>query len=178
MARLRLVPLDGTAERQLARARTEQPTYTGGLEAPPGFHTMRRTIRLPGGEDSFRQAGEAILGWRMHRGAGLRVCPETPRATPGSTVVTALGFAGVYLTFPCRVKEVYEQPNRLGFSYLTLPGHPECGIEEFLVELAPDGAVLASVTAVSRPANLLITLTNPINRVAQRLAADRYLAAL
>jgi uncharacterized protein (UPF0548 family) len=178
MARLRFIPLDGTAEKLLARARADQPTYSGGLDPCPGFDTFARTIRLARGEDSFRAAGETILGWGMQRGAGLRVHAETPRATAGSTAVLGIGVAGVYLAFPCRVNEVYAEPTRLGFSYLTLPGHPECGIERFLVELAPDGAVQASVTAVSRPANLLVSLAGPVGRAAQRWTADRYLAAL
>ena len=178
MARLRFIPLDGSFEKMLARARADQPTYPGGLDPRPGFETFTRTIRLPAGEDSFRTAGEKILGWGMQRGAGLRVHTEQPRATVGSTVVLGIGLAGLYLAFPCRVNEVYDEPTRLGFSYLTLPGHPECGIERFLVELAPDGAVQASVRAVSRPANLLMSLTGPAGRAAQRRTADRYLAAL
>ena len=178
MARLRFVPLDGTAERQLARARTEQPTYTGDLGAQPGFHTVSRTIRLPRGEQRFRQAGEAILGWDMHRRAGLRVHAETPRATEGSTVLLGLGLAGGYLVIPCRVSEVYQEPNRLGFSYVTLPGHPECGIEQFVVELAEDGAVQATIRAVSRPGTALVALGAPVNRWVQRWMTDRYLAAL
>jgi len=178
MARLRFIPLDGSAEKMLARALAEQPTYPGGLDPKPGFETFARSIRLTRGEDSFRAAGEKILGWGMQRGAGLRVHPETPRATLGSTTVLGIGVAGLYLAFPCRVNEVYEEPNRLGFSYLTLPGHPECGMERFLVELGPDGTVQASVTAISRPANPLVRLTGPVGRVAQRWTADRYLASL
>ncbi|HEU5269837.1 MAG TPA: DUF1990 domain-containing protein [Jatrophihabitans sp.] len=178
MARLRFIPLDGSFEKMLAQARADQPTYPGGLDPRPGFETFVRTIRLARGEESFRAAGETILGWGMQRGAGLRVQPEVPRATVGSTVVLGIGVAGVYLAFPCRVNEVYAEPTRLGFSYLTLPGHPECGMERFLVELSPDGAVQASVAAISRPANLLVTLAGPLARTAQRRAADRYLAAL
>ncbi len=178
MSRLRFTPLDGTADRLLARARTEQPTYTGDLEPPPGFHGLSRTIRLPRDEERFRQAGEAILGWQMHRRAGLTVHADTPRAAPGSTVVLGLGLAGACLSIPCRVAEVYEQPSRLGFSYRTLPGHPECGMERFLVELCPDGSVQATVTAVSRPGTALVALSGPIGGLAQRWMVDRYLAAL
>lgn len=178
MARLRFIPFDGSAEKLLARARADQPTYPGGLDPRPGFETFVRTVRLASGEDSFRTAGETILSWGMQRGAGLRVQAETPRATVGSTAVLGIGVAGVYLAFPCRVNEVYAEPTRLGFSYLTLSGHPECGMERFLVKLGPDGAVQASVTAVSRPANLLVSLAGPVGRLAQRKTAERYLATL
>jgi len=178
MARIRFIPFDGSAEKLLAQARADQPTYSGGLDPRPGFETFVRTARLARGEDSFRTAGETILSWGMQRGAGLRVRPETPQATLGSTTVLGIGLAGVYLAFPCRVNEVFQEPTRLGFSYLTLPGHPECGMERFLVELSPDGAVQASVSAISRPASLLVALAGPVGRAAQRRTADRYLAAL
>jgi len=178
MARLRFIPLNGSFEKLLARSRADQPTYPGGLDPRPGFDTFNRSIRLPRGEDSFRQAGETILTWGLQRGAGLRVEPDTPRVAVGSTTVLGIGVAGLYLAFPCRVNEVYQEPTRLGFSYLTLPGHPECGMERFLVELAPDGTVQASVTAISRPGNLLVSLAGPVGRAAQRRTADRYLAVL
>jgi len=178
VARLKFIPFDGPAERHLARARDQQPTYTGGLQAPASFRSLSRSRQLAPGEDSFRRAGETILGWDMHRRAGLTVRPSSPRATEGGTVVIGLGLAGVALAIPCRVKEVYEQPNRLGFSYLTLPGHPECGMEQFLVELASDGSVRATVTAVSRPGTLLVALGGPVSRLVQRGMVDRYLAVL
>ena len=178
MTRLRFSPIDGTPEQQLARAVDQQPTYTDGLDPQPGFATLVRSRKLPSGELSFRRAGETILSWDMHRRAGMRVQATTPRAEPGSTAVLGLGLAGFRLIFPCRVRESYDEPNRIGFAYVTLPGHPECGIERFQVKLAEDGTVHASVTAVSRPASLLVALGGPVARAAQRRAADRYLKAL
>ena len=178
MANLRFSPINGTPEQHLARAVDEQPTYLDGLEPQPGFTTFSRSIRLPRGELSFHQAGETILSWDMHRRAGMRVQATTPRAEPGSTAVLGLGLAGFRLIFPCRVRESYDEPNRIGFAYATLPGHPECGIEQFQVELTEEGSVHASITAVSRPASLLVALGGPVGRLAQRSAADRYLKAL
>ncbi len=178
MARLKFIPFDGTAERHLARARDQQPTYTGGLQAPAGFGSLSRSRQLTPGEDTFRRAGEAVLGWDMHRRAGLSVRPSSPRAVEGSTVVLGLGVAGVALVIPCRVSAVFDEPDRLGFSYLSLPGHPECGMEQFLVEQAADGSVRATVTAVSRPGTLLVALGGPVSGLVQRRMVDRYLAVL
>jgi uncharacterized protein (UPF0548 family) len=178
MARLQFSPIDGTPEQHLAQAVGQQPTYSGGLDPQPGFDTLTRTLRLPRGELSFRRAGETILSWEMHRRAGMRVHATTPRAEPGSTAVLGLGLAGFRLIFPCRVREAYDEPNRIGFAYVTLPGHPECGIERFQVELAEDGSVHATITAVSRPATLLVALGGPVSRLAQRRTADRYLKVL
>jgi uncharacterized protein (UPF0548 family) len=184
MARLRFSPIDGTLERQLSRAADQQPTYTDGLDPQPGFATLSRTLRLRRGELSFRRAGEIILGWEMHRRSGLRVHATAVRAEPGSTVILGLGLglglgvAGVGLAIPCRVRESYDEPRRIGFDYVTLPGHPECGIERFLVELAEDGSVQATVTAVSRPGTALVALGGPVSRATQRWMVNRYLAAL
>lgn len=178
MARLRFSPIDGTPEQHLARAVGQQPSYSGGLDPQPGFSTLNRTLRLRRGELSFRRAGETILSWDMHRRAGMRVHGTSPRAEPGSTVVLGLGLAGIRLVFPCRVHESFDEPNRIGFDYVTLPGHPECGMERFQVELTEDGSVHASITAVSRPANLLVALGGPVSRLAQRRTADRYLKVL
>ena len=49
---------------------------------------------------------------------------------------------------------VTNQPDRQGFAYGTLPGHPECGEEAFIVEQHDDGAVTFAITAFSRPATL------------------------
>ncbi|MFL6161436.1 MAG: DUF1990 family protein [Jatrophihabitantaceae bacterium] len=178
MSRLRFIPIDGTAEAQLARAITQQPSYLDGLRPQPGFAALSRSMRLRPGEVSFRRAGEIILSWDMHRRAGLRVYPETPRANGGSTVVLGLGIAGAALVIPCRVREAFDEPTRIGFNYLTLPGHPECGIEQFQVELAEDDTVRATVTSVSRPGTMLVKLGAPVNRLTQRYLVDRYLKAV
>ena len=43
-----------------------------------------------------------------------------------------------------------DQKNRFGFTYGTLPVHPEQGEESFAIVIAPDGIVTVEITAVSR----------------------------
>ncbi|MGC1210615.1 MAG: DUF1990 family protein, partial [Micromonospora sp.] len=48
---------------------------------PAGWRHVRHRVRLPAG--SFAAAGQAVLGWRLHRAAGIGIRAEAPRAAPG-----------------------------------------------------------------------------------------------
>jgi uncharacterized protein (UPF0548 family) len=69
----------------------------------------------------------------MQRTAGIVVHPADAVPTPGATIVLALPIGPVWITAPCRVTDVVDEPGRAGFTYATLPGHPEEGVETFLV---------------------------------------------
>jgi uncharacterized protein (UPF0548 family) len=80
---------------------------------------------------------------------------------------------------PCRVVYTVDEPNRRGFAYGTLPGHPESGEEAFMVELDPDGdEVSLTVKAFSRPASRLARVSGPLSHKIQHLITDRYFRAL
>ncbi|MGZ4748627.1 MAG: DUF1990 family protein, partial [Oryzihumus sp.] len=70
-----------------------------------------------------------------------------------------------------------EEPDRVGFGYGTLPGHPESGEEAFVVEQV-GGTVRFTVTAFSRGARWYTRLAQPVTLFAQRLALRRYLRCL
>ncbi len=82
------------------------------------------------------------------------------------------------VTAPCVVIGVVAEETERGFSYETLPGHPEEGVEHFRVSLAADGGVRAVVHAESRPASLLARAGGPLSSALQRRQTDRYLQAL
>lgn len=71
-----------------------------------------------------------------------------------------------------------DEPDRVGFAYGTLPGHPECGEQSFVVTRDETGAVWFTIRAFSRPARWFSRLGAPVTRVLQRLATRRYLRAL
>ena len=70
-----------------------------------------------------------------------------------------------------------DEPDRYGFAYGTLPGHPERGEEAFVVERDKTGAVF-KIIVFSRPAELLARLGGPVTRRIQRTATKRYLDGL
>jgi uncharacterized protein (UPF0548 family) len=166
--------------RVLRRAGSHDPTFTGSLEpVPSGFRRVSRRAVVGSGTTVFAVAADVILSWGLHRGAGLEVCPATPRAEVGADVVVAISIAKLIdVLAPCRVDEVIEEPRRRGFSYVTLPGHPECGRETFLAEQDGDGVVSVSIAAVSRSGSILTTLAGPVGRLVQRRATARYAEAV
>jgi uncharacterized protein (UPF0548 family) len=72
---------------------------------------------------------------------------------------------------------VVNEPDRVGFAYGTLVGHPEAGEESLVVTREPDG-VYATIRAYSRAATWYTRLAGPLTRKAQYYAATRYVAAL
>ncbi len=145
---------------------------------PPGYAHARDTAVLGHGRAVLDRATEVLMTWGMHRAAGLRVAPTAPRAAVGVEVVLGWGAGPLRLAAPCRVVAVADAPDRRGFTYGTLPGHPACGEERFAVLLGADGTVTAEITAFSRPATWYARLGAPVSRQVQRAVTRRYLAAL
>lgn len=147
--------------------------------APGGYRTVRRRERVGTGEGAFRRLADGILDWEMHRGAGLAVPADTPRAAPGVRVVPVMGIGPVRISAPCRVLWTEEPggtgPRRAGFGYGTLRGHPVKGEESFTSVLEADGSVWFEVRAYSRPANLLMRAAAPVTEWTQDSITRSYL---
>lgn len=123
---------------------------------------------------------------------GAPVAPSAPRehalfgsdgtafVVPGDTawiVIPVLGsFWGV--RSPARVVYVIDEPNRKGFAYGTLPGHPESGEEAFIVDQTEDGSVWLTITAFSRPSAWYWWVVYPVLRAFQEYYTRRYLRSL
>lgn len=182
MYRLRRPPPERLAWRleSLAAAPWSYPEVgrTGGADLPAGYRHLRHRVRLGHGDAVMAAAGDAVLGWELHRQAGLLVAPSTPRAEPGTVVLVGLRLAAVWTLVPCRVAWAVDQPDRRGFAYGTLPGHHERGEEAFVVERAEDGSVWLAITAFSRPASPLARRLAGLARAQQRRVTRAYLDAL
>ncbi|MGW0190772.1 DUF1990 family protein [Streptomyces sp. NPDC003362] len=137
---------------------------------PPGFRPLHVRTRLGEGEDVFRRAAEAVCTWGMHRAMGVGIDASAERAAPGVDVTVTL--AGV-VKAPCRVVWTVDEPRRAGWAYGTLPGHPECGEESFVVDRTGDGTVWLTVSAFSRPASWYAKAGGPATRGLQHAYARR-----
>ncbi|MER5602277.1 DUF1990 domain-containing protein [Streptomyces sp. NPDC002265] len=137
---------------------------------PPGFHPLHIRTRLGEGEALFRRAAEAVLTWEMHRALGVGVTTKADRAEPGADVTITL--AGL-IKAPCRVVWTVEEHRRAGWAYGTLPGHPECGEESFVVHRTGDGTVWFTVSAFSRPAKWYARAGGAATRTLQHAYARR-----
>ncbi|MEV1288608.1 DUF1990 domain-containing protein [Micromonospora sp. NPDC049679] len=145
---------------------------------PAGYAHVDRNEPLGRGRPAFEHAARALSAWTMHRRAGLTVTASGPTADVGVVAVLTLGWRRFGILAPCRVVYTVDEPDRRGFAYGTLPGHPECGEEAFIVELTPAGEVRFSVRAFSRHASLLARAGGPVSSGVQRLITDRYVSAL
>lgn len=172
------------AARTLARWASADLTYdrpgaTRDDALPAGYNHLDVERPIGRGATAFERAAEALLTWRMHQGAGLRlVAASADRAAPGVLVVMRIGPGPLGMTIPCRVVYTVDDPDHRGFGYGTLPGHPALGEEAFTVRLTEDGEVRARVRAFSRPATRLARAGGPVTRVAQHLTARRYIRTL
>lgn len=142
---------------------------TAHAELPGGYHHLR--VRVPLRTTALAAAAEHVVTWRLHRAAGVRVRSAATRAAPGVEVVMGIGAGPLRIDAPCRVIWTADEREKAGFAYGTLPGHPECGEESFLVERAADGTLWFAVTAFSRPGRWFTRAAGPLVPVVQRLYA-------
>lgn len=167
-------------EQQAAALRASPLSYSlpgaPAGEAVAGLHQLNCSATLR--RRDFDGAARDLWEWTMHSRAGLRVHASDIPLRPHTVVLMRWGLGSLSISAPCRVLEVVDEPERRGFTYGTLAGHPESGEECFLLEHLDDGRILFTITASSRPASTLARFAGPIGRAAQRSMTLRYLRAL
>lgn len=169
-----LVQLATSAEKLAPTYDAVGATLTNAL--PGGFRHDRREIYLPDGPDAFRRGVDGLRAWVPHTSAGLSVAPaDTPAL--GATVALGAPVGPVTAVAVCRIVAIVDEPDRYGFAYGTLPGHPECGEELFLLERR-GGRSLFKIVAFSRPREALARAAGPITRLLQTRTTNRYLHGL
>jgi uncharacterized protein (UPF0548 family) len=144
---------------------------------PAGYHHLDVSRVVGQGRDWFDVAAARVLTWEVQRRAGLSV--DAPREVAlGVRAVLRMRVGPVPVRAPVEVVVVTAEPDRVGFAYGTLEGHPERGEERFEVVLRADGAVEARIRAFSRPGRWFTRLAGPVGRRLQRATTTRYLDAL
>ncbi|MGI3784428.1 MAG: DUF1990 family protein [Janthinobacterium lividum] len=144
---------------------------------PPGYHHLEVTRVVGQGRDWFDVAAARVLTWEVQRRAGLSV-GVTREVALGVRAVLRMRVGPVPVRAPVEVVVVTVEPDRVGFAYGTLAGHPERGEERFEVALRADGAVEARIRAFSSPGRWFTYVAGPVGRRLQRSTTDRYLHAL
>lgn len=165
---------------ELRRAGSAALTYpevgaTAGA-LPADYQHLQHRLLLGHGPEVLDRAEVALLAWEAQSGAGLTVAADGP-VEQDRTVVLGLG-RPLALVIPCRVVWTLHTEHRRGFAYGTLPGHPETGEECFVLEHAADGEVWLTITAFTRPGNLLVRSLGPVGPLIQRFYVRRYAAAI
>lgn len=177
---LRLGPVRDAAVRE---RHGDAPTYlhlrstVDGEPQPnqPERYEERRCVGS--GADAFAAARNALRSWVPQRSLGATITPRTVRPDPGETVVLGFGVGPARLHVPTRIVAVIDEPDRYGFAYGTLPGHPERGEELFLIERSSNDDVVCTIRVDARPAHQLRGFAFVIGPI-QRAALRRYLSAI
>jgi uncharacterized protein (UPF0548 family) len=147
-----------------------------GSTLGPDTPCHTRTVDLA--NNTFDIAVEGLKAWVCHRGIGAFVHPHDAPIAVGTTILVVLRAGPIRLLVPDRIVAVVDEPDRFGFAYGTLPGHPERGEEAFLIERHSDGRTTATIRVDAGPAWLVARLAAPVVRRLQRAALNRYLAEL
>ena len=172
MGLLRTADLD-----RLAAAPFSYPDVGATREGPlpAGYVHGQREGVVGSGRADFERAVDAVFGWRMQRGVGLRVRASGSPREPGTVVVLTFGLPGLGYDIPCRVVWSRTDGDEQGFAYGSLRGHPLDGEEQFTIERA-GGVVLLRIRSVSRPVGLAGQVP-ALARAGQRHINRRYAAA-
>ncbi|MET0975869.1 MAG: DUF1990 domain-containing protein [Leifsonia sp.] len=143
----------------------------------PAYRRSEISALVGTGDDTWDRASSDILLWAVKTASGFTVDAEGPVVASERVTVT-IRVAGIAITEPVQVVDVVTEPDRVGFSYRTLPGHPVSGEEAFIVQRNGDEVhlVIRSLTrrAPQQPWRMLF----PLLLVAQRVARQRYLRSL
>jgi uncharacterized protein (UPF0548 family) len=145
---------------------------------PARYRHDRREVTLGSDKGHFDRAVQALQSWQMHVRSGFTIFPHDQNVAVGQTVLVIIQKGPLAVVAPCRVVHSIDEADRFGFAYGTLPGHPEQGEEMFVVERSSDNVVRFTVTAFSRPQELLVRLAGPISRWIQERATVAYVDAM
>lgn len=102
--------------------------------------------------------------------------PDDVVVVEGETVAIVTRQLGLWVLASCRIETVVDEPTGFGFTYATLPDHPECGYESFVV-LQEEGTVRFHIEPL-QARYPLVRLGAPVTRLLQQRATNAYLDAL
>jgi uncharacterized protein (UPF0548 family) len=172
----RLLPFEADRLRSAALTYDEVGATAGRM--PDGYHHLTQTTVIGDGRRAFEYAAGLLMCWGVQRGTGITVAASAPTVEDGAVAVLRLGWGPLAVRAPVRVVAVVDEPDRRGFAYGTLPGHPESGEESFIVEYAADGVVSLRIVAFARPRSWPARVAGPLGRLVQRAVTRRYGRAL
>jgi len=168
-------------EARLVEACDARPTYEAigstHPDRPHGPAYVDSSRKVPTASGSMDRARHALRTWVAQQGLGAHIAPPDAPVTEGTTLLVVLPAGPIELVAPVRVMWVIDEPDRFGFGYGTLPGHPERGEESFVAQ-ARDDEITLTVAVDAVPASWAARLAGPVGSAVQRRSVRRYLDAL
>jgi uncharacterized protein (UPF0548 family) len=154
-----------------------RPADAVWTEPGHGYRRWEKSTVLGSGDALWSWATTEVLRWGVKTRSGFSVSPGGPVADGSRPVIMAHAF-GLSVPEPVEVVDVVQTPERVGFAYRTLPGHPVSGEEAFIVHRDGD-TVRLTIRSLTKPGSALRwRLSYPALLVAQNVARRRYLRAL
>jgi uncharacterized protein (UPF0548 family) len=158
---------------------------------PLGYRRYERAVRIGQGSVRWDAVAGQVLQWGVKTRSGFTVearTAEGPAAEPPTDTGARAYLGGEYVLTaalgpfvvrePVRVVAVVDEPDRCGFAYGTLAGHPISGEEAFIVHRGPDAVIWLTLRSLTRPAEGRWRLAFPAILIAQRWYRWRYRRAL
>ena len=137
---------------------------TRGDVQPKGYHVDRHAVQLGLGEEAYQRALGAFRGLNMWNFPWMEMVTRDKSMRLGTELATLTQQMGVWFLMPCRIVNMIDEKNRIGFAFGTLTGHVEQGEERFLIERRQDDSVWYDIISVSRPRHWLAMLGYPYTR--------------
>lgn len=123
---------------------------------------------LGNGEEVWKKAKAGLKNWQQFPMPWTKIYPNTTELKEGNVVVVLFRLFGIWWRNSAKIIYTFDEPNRFGFAYGTLPTHVEKGEEVFWVERDKAGVVSYHIKAFSTPRFWLTKLAYPIARMYQR----------
>ena len=146
-------------------------------EPSHGFRRWEQSAVLGSSSEVWEWASNEVLRWGVKTRSGFSVAPATTVVAGSRPVIVAHPF-GMSVREPVEVVEVVNLPDRVGFAYRTLRGHPISGEEAFIIH-RDNGLVMLTIRSLTSPGHQLRwKLLYPVLLIAQKVARRRYIRAL
>lgn len=148
--------------------------------ASDGYGCFERRTELSATSDAWNDLVQILMTWGIKTRSGFSVepMPGQHRVEVGENYTLVLRIGPMQVREPVRIMAVVDQPDRVGFSYGTLDGHPVAGEEAFILDRANDGRVTLVQRSISRAPSGAWRLAYPFARLLQPVFRRRYSRAL
>ncbi len=135
---------------------------------PDGYDLDHNSICLGNGEMIWKTAKTALVNWQQFPSSWTQVYPVSTPIRKGEQVAVLSSLFGFWVINATRIVYAFDESDRFGFAYGTLPGHVERGEECFWIERDAEGDVYYHIRAFSKPAFWVVKLGYPIARYFQK----------
>lgn len=137
-------------------------------ELPSGYDHNQVEEEIGCRVSDFQAAKSAMLAWKHFDVGWVAALPATTPIHEGENIAIRARILGLWALAACRIVEVFDEDSptskRFGYSFGTLPGHPEQGEERFEIRSSADGIVTYRITAFFRPNYLSAKIAWPYFR--------------